>query len=279
MSRKNSVLAFSWLISMLGTAALTMHFTSSSAWMWETKPWIRRIKHWPEPVVALVGDTPIYQSDLQNYFNGLTPQLQDTERKMKASTAVLNRATYAFFWLDAAQSYNVFQSTNIAQRLDNEKSNILIPLVSEQIFSQDADPTETQITSFVDQNPSLFIKRIIHYREDLYNGSLSEKSSPRLIGSRHGSFTYPGTVNPPVLTQLVNRSPGQSTKLVPCNSNLCRYTKEGTDVTEPAYDAERIKQIAKSQIIEERETEWLATYQRTHPVKIKRQDLIDNLLR
>ena len=67
--------------------------------------------------------------------------------------------------------------------------------------------------------------------------------------------------------------------MVPCNTDICRYTKEGKDEVKPAFDPNRAKQIAKFAMVAQEETDWLSSRQKSHPVKIKRQDLIDDILR
>ena len=121
---KKAFLAFLWLFSILATADLTTYFTSSTAWVWETKPWIRRIKHWPEPIVAFVGNTPLYQSDIRNAFDGLPNHAPNVEQKMK-STVMLRMTADTIMWRDAAQSFGVFQSIYPSQRLETEKNIIL----------------------------------------------------------------------------------------------------------------------------------------------------------
>jgi hypothetical protein len=276
---KRIVLVFLWLISILGTAGLTAKLMNSPTWVWETKPWVRRIKHWPEPVVALAGDMPIYQSDLQNAFNSLPSRVQDNERKVMASKALLSMTVIPFMWRDAARSYDVFQSTYQSVQMENMKNTILKTLLDGQLFAGSAGPTEAQIQSFIAQNPDIFMKRTIHYREDLYSGSVVDKSSQhKLISSRRGSFVYPGMLNPSSLSLLLPLSPGQSTALVPCGTRLCRYTKEGKDDVKQ-FDDTLAKQTAKYQILANKEADWLTHYRKSHPIQIKRQDLIDAILR
>jgi hypothetical protein len=276
---KRIVLAFLWLISILGTAGLTAYVMNSPAWVWDTNSWVRRIKHWPEPVVALVGDMPIYQSDIRDIFDSLPPQSQDADRNSKASASLLNIAIYHYLWRDAALSYGIFQSTYPFVHLEHDKDAILQTWAREKLLSQDANPTESQIQSYIAQNPSLFTKRIIHYREDRYSSPTTGKlPRTRLIRTRHGSFSYPGTLNPSSLSLIVNLLPGQSTAIVPCDTQVCRYTKEGKDEVKPAFTADRAKVNAKLQIMGKKEMEWLSTYLKLHPVKIKRQDLINNIL-
>ena len=279
MLTKKVFLAFLWLLSILGAIGLTASFTNSPTWIWETKPWVREIKHWPEPVVALVGDMPIYQSDIRDLFQRLPPVMQTAKRKSKSSAELLNIATITMLWREAAQSNGIFQSTYPSQHLEIDKDTILQTWVRENLFAREAEPTEAQIQSYIAQNPNLFTKRIIHYREDRYAGPVTGKlSQPKLISSRHGTFVYPGTINPPWAAVLLHVLPGQSTAIVPCYSNSpCRYTKEGKDDVKPALNANLAKQNARLQIMGKKQTDWLATYQKSHPVQIKRQDLIDKI--
>jgi hypothetical protein len=278
---KRIALAFLWLFSILSTADITAYVMNSPAWVWDTKPWVRRIKHWPEPVVALAGDMPIYQSDLQDIFDDLSPQLQDSERKMKASEALVNMTVTPLLWRIAAQSTGVLQSSSTYKLLENYKNNILKTLINKQLYTRQADPTEDQIQTFIDQNPSLFAKRVIHYRLDQYYAPLPGKSQRQtLVSSRHASFVYPGKFDPPDLSLLLPLSPGQSTSRYPCGPHhFCQYTKEGKDGVIPAFDMRRAEEIAKIQLKSKTETDWLSPYQKTHPIKIKRQDLINNILR
>ena len=272
MTMKKAGLALLWIISILGTMVLMAFFTRSTAWEWETNPWVRRIKHWPEPVVAFVGDVPIFQFDLWNIYEGLSPQLRDNFREQKASNALVKMTVDAFLWRGAAQSYGIFQSIYPSRHLEDAKNTISKTWLDEQIFTRNARPTESQIQSFIAQNPMIFTKRIIHYREDRYRG-------PTLISRRQGSITYPGSSSPAWLMVLLSLPAGrQSTALLPCDADLCRYTEEGQVDVEPAFDADRAKLIAEFQIIDKKKTDWLTAYQKLHPVKIKRQDLIDKVL-
>ena len=131
MTKKIS-LAFLWFISILATADLTAYVTNNPTWVWETKPWARRIKHWPEPVVALAGDMPIYQSDLRNAFENLPPQVQNAQRKSKASETLLNETVTPLLWRVAAQSSGILESTSTFKLMEGFKNSLLKPWIDKQ---------------------------------------------------------------------------------------------------------------------------------------------------
>lgn len=247
------------------------------AWQWETSPWIRRLKHWNEPVVAHVGDMPIFQSDVMKVYKGLPPPALEMIKQDKEGKALVNMTIDEFLLRQAALDRGALQSDMVVARLNSVQSQVLDGWLFSQIPEMKHTFTDAEIHAFIAHNPNLFAaRRLITYRAEMYPappaGAHGAAARPDLhvpVKSQRASGVYfVKGQNASLMETLSRLAPGKSTAFLPCGpKNVCRYVKE-KDIPAPPPDPKQTREIAQAELTRQARSAWVKQYRQSQAITI-----------
>jgi hypothetical protein len=268
MATKQIGLALLWLTSILGTVVLTVFFTGSACREWEDSPLIRKLTHWREPVVARIGDTPIFKSDLVATLNGLPEGRQEAMRKGQNINELVQLTINQYLWRKAAIERGALKSETYKARLETAESESAESWVAEDLLQHELAISEAEIEAFGRRDPKLLAEcHSVIFHVDRYvrhRRPGSRKDAPVLLGSNDdNSVYYVGIPNPAPVDFVAGLPLQKPSALVPCGKDLCRYTKLlDMILAPPGWKASSTLKIQKK-------ATWLNSYRDRQGIKVE----------
>jgi hypothetical protein len=259
-------------ISFVAFSALALILSGCSSREWDDSPLIRKLKHWKEPVVAMIGDSPIFRSDLVTTYRGLPKDQQEAMQKDNDTNGLIQLTINQFLWRKVAMERGALKSGDYKAKLEAAESELAESWVTDELMNHELSVSEAEIQDFGRQDPkSIAESHFLTFRVDRYSKPKSRKKSPVLLRiSDQSSNYYAGIPNPPPLDFVAGLSLNNPSEFVPCGHDLCRYTKLGDVITSP-----RGLQ-ASHQLTLQKKAKWLNSYGDRQGVKIeKKVDLND----
>jgi hypothetical protein len=253
---------------------LALGLTGCSSSEWDNSPLIRKLTHWREPVVARIGDVPLFKSDLVITYKGLPKDRQEAMQKNNDIDGLVQLAIDQYLWRKAAIERGALKSETYKARLETAESESAESWVAEDLLKHELAISENEIEDFGRRDPkSLAERRVIEYHVERYQKPKSRKKSPLLIGGyERGGDYYVGIPNPEPLNFIAGLPLDKPSALVPCGHDLCRYTK-----TWDMVDSPRGQQVT-NKLAQQKKEKWLNSYREKQRIKIEKPADLDGIL-
>ena len=273
-------------ISSVTAFLLVVGLTGCSSRPWETPPTIQRLMHWNDPIAAWVGDTPIYRSQVRDYYLALPKNFKDQFREQKKIDRLLDMTITSYLWRKAALERGALQSADFKARLQIAQNEASQKWIEQDNGDKTFSPTEAEIQEYVHTHPQYFPKRhSVVYRVERYSRAPASDSSKGKRRAKNGSdahalikkseesgYYFVGVANHTPMDILESLPVGKPSALIPCDKDLCRYTKK-QDVIDPLTDFS----AAVDMISRQKTALWIQSYCNSLGAVVTKKEILDDV--